>query len=143
MIGEDIFQLHVATPTCTACPMSLYKTRQDTTGSPFPAGVQLGLLSLLVCKKEVFFPCWYLNESSSLLVLYKFPNCIGNQIEWPLVIKHINWVDNHPMIISAKYGSHHFTGYRENAFLTIFPIISLWELPVAMATKLRGRSPSF
>ena len=32
-----------------------------------------------------------------------------------IVIKHIHWVDNHPMIISAKYGSHHFTGYGENA----------------------------
>ena len=29
--------------------------------------------------------------------------------------KHINWVDNHPMIITAKYSSHHFTGYGENA----------------------------
>ena len=34
---------------------------------------------------------------------------------WPLVIKHIRWVDNHQMIITAKYGSHHFTGYGENA----------------------------
>ena len=24
-------------------------------------------------------------------------------------------VDNHQMIITAKYGSHHFTGYGENA----------------------------
>ena len=24
-------------------------------------------------------------------------------------------VDNHPMIITAKYGSHHFSGYGENA----------------------------
>ena len=29
--------------------------------------------------------------------------------KWSLVIKHIKWVDNHPMIITAKYGSHHFT----------------------------------
>ena len=26
-----------------------------------------------------------------------------------------NWVDNHPMIITAKYGSHHFPGYGENS----------------------------
>ena len=26
-----------------------------------------------------------------------------------------NWVDNHQMIITAKYGSHHFSGYGENA----------------------------
>ena len=28
------------------------------------------------------------------------------------------------MIITAKYGSHHFTGYGENAILTIFPFIA-------------------
>ena len=33
-----------------------------------------------------------------------------------LVIKHTNWVDYHPMIISAKYGSHHFTGYALLSF---------------------------
>ena len=27
----------------------------------------------------------------------------------------INWVDNHPMIITAKYGSHYFKGCGENA----------------------------
>ena len=26
-----------------------------------------------------------------------------------------NRVDNHPVIITAKYGLHHFTGYGENA----------------------------
>ena len=25
-----------------------------------------------------------------------------------------NWVDNHQMIITAKYGSHHYSGYGEN-----------------------------
>ena len=33
----------------------------------------------------------------------------GNQTKWPLVIKHINLVDNYQMIITTKYGSHHFT----------------------------------
>ena len=32
-----------------------------------------------------------------------------------LVIEHINWIVNHPMIITAKYGSHHFPSYGENA----------------------------
>ena len=41
--------------------------------------------------------------------------CHGNQTKWLLVIKHINWVDNHQKIISAKYGSHHFSGYGKNA----------------------------
>ena len=30
-------------------------------------------------------------------------------------MKRTNWVDNHQMIITAKYGSHYFTGYEENA----------------------------
>ena len=37
-----------------------------------------------------------------------------NQTKWPPAIKHINWVDNHK-IITAKYNSHHFTGYGESA----------------------------
>ena len=35
------------------------------------------------------------------------------------------------MIINAKYGSHHFSGYEKMQF-DHFPIISLWELSVAM-----------
>ena len=77
MMGEEVFQLHVAIPTYATCPMSLYKTRQTqqgflswrATGSSFPAGVQKGLLYLLV--------------------LYKFPTlkfCIGNCTKWLLVI---------------------------------------------------------
>ena len=49
-MGEEVFQLHVATPTPTPYAtylMSLYKTRE----------AQHGLLSLLVCNR-VFFPCW-------------------------------------------------------------------------------------
>ena len=30
--------------------------------------------------------------------------------QWPLVMKCTNWVNNHQMIITAKYGSYHFTG---------------------------------
>ena len=61
-----------------------------------------------------------------------------NQTKSSLVIKHLNWVDNHPVIITAKYGSHHFTSYRENA-ISPFLIIILWKFSVAMATKPRGR----
>ena len=81
----------------------------------------------------------------SLLVLYKFPTlklCHGNQMKWPLVIKHINWVDNHQKIITAKYGSHHSLVIEEMQF-NHFPIISLWVLSTAMATKPRSRSPEF
>ena len=38
-----------------------------------------------------------------------------DQTKWLLVMKRTNWVDNHQMIMTAKYGSHHFTGYGENA----------------------------
>ena len=55
-------------------------------------------------------------------------------------IKHIKWIDNHQMIITAKYGSQHFNGYGEMQF-NHFPIVCLWELSVAMATKPRGRPP--
>ena len=73
---------------------------------------------------------------------FKIECCRGNQTKWQPVIKHINWVDNHQMIITAKYGSHHFTGIEKVQF-NHFPIISLWELSVAMATKPRGRLPNF
>ena len=71
MMGEEVFQLHVAAPTYTTCPKSLYKARQAqqlfpcwcATVSFFPAGVQKGLLSLLVCKR-VFFSCWCSTGSS-------------------------------------------------------------------------------
>ena len=31
-----------------------------------------------------------------------------------MAIDHKFWVDNHSMIITAKYDSHYFTGYGEN-----------------------------
>ena len=31
-----------------------------------------------------------------------------------------HWIDNHPMIITTKYGSHHFTGYEETAILPFY-----------------------
>ena len=37
--------------------------------------------------------------------------------------KHIHKVNNYQMIITAKYDSHHFTGYGENA-INHFHIIS-------------------
>ena len=36
-------------------------------------------------------------------------------MKWPLVMKHINWIDNHQMIITAKYSPHHFAANEENA----------------------------
>ena len=45
-------------------------------------------------------------------IFFKIKCCHGNQTKSSLVIKHINWIDNHP---TAKYGSHHFKGYGEKA----------------------------
>ena len=97
---------------------------------------------------KAFFPCWCATVSSfpagvqqgllfSLLVRHKFPTlkcCHSFQTKWPLVIKHINWVDNYQMIVTAKYDSHYITCYGENA-INHFLTISLWDLSVAIATK--------
>ena len=56
--------------------------------------------------------------------------------------KHLNWVDNLPMTITAKYGSYHFNGYGENAIYP-FSHISLWDFSVARATKPRDRLADF
>ena len=45
---------------------------------------------------------------------FKVECCRGNQKIWLPIIKHINWVDDHQIIITAKYESHHFTGYGES-----------------------------
>ena len=56
MMGEEVFQLHVATPTYATRSMSLYKARQETssTGSSFPTGAQQGLLPLLGANESSF-----------------------------------------------------------------------------------------
>ena len=95
MMREEVFQVHVATPTYVKRPMSLYKTRTSSTLSSFPAGAQQGLLSLLA--------------------LYKFPTCLSDQTKWPLVMKHIPWVDNHQNFVTAKDNLHHYTCYGEIA----------------------------
>ena len=120
---EEVFQLHVATPTDATCrPMSLYKTRDKlnmvffpcwcTTGS-FSTDLQRGLLSLLLCTR-VFSPFLCLNGSSFPVGASQISYLPWQKKKWPLVMKHINWVGNHQMIITAKYGSYHFTGYGEN-----------------------------
>ena len=53
MMGEEVFQMHVATPTYATRPMSLYKIKQETssTGSSFPTSAQQFFFP------RVFFPC--------------------------------------------------------------------------------------
>ena len=57
MMGEAL-QLHVAIPTYVTHPMSLYEAKQeiDSIDPSFPAGVQQGLLSLLVLVVFYNFP---------------------------------------------------------------------------------------
>ena len=67
---------------------------------------------------RVFCLCWCTAGSSfpagALQISFKI-SPYGNQTKWPLVIKHINWIDNHQIAITAKYDSQPFTCYREDA----------------------------
>ena len=67
------------------------------------------LYQIRVILLQWFWRSYHLKNS-----FFKIECCHGNQTNWPLVIKHINWVDNLQMIITVKYGSHHFSGYGEN-----------------------------
>ena len=61
-----------------------------------------GLLSLLGLNR-VYFPSWcFTNFLLKNFAMATYQN--GHWLE-----------DNHQMTITAKYGSHHFTGYGENA----------------------------
>ena len=89
--------------------LCLYKARaQQSTfpagashGSFFPAGASNGPSFPTGASQGSSFPAGASNISSF---------CHGNQTKWPLVIKH-NWAEYHQMIITAKYGSHHFKCY--------------------------------
>ena len=101
------------------------------TGSSFSAGVQNSLLSFSDTKM-VFFPCWCYKKF--LTIFFH-----GNQTKWPLVINHINWVDDHQTVITAKYGTIPSLVIEKKHFIH-FPIISLWDLSIVIATKQKGRS---
>ena len=94
-MGEEVFRLHVATPTYAILPVSLQIHTRDKLN-------------------RVFFPCWCFLQCPTFI-------CNGNQTKWPLVIKHLNWVDKHQMSVT-KYGSHHFIGYGEKCNLPTFPL---------------------
>ena len=115
IMGEEVIScchFHLCY-TCYTCYVSL----QSLTREKNQQGLLSRLvLSLLVCKR-VSSPSpssrWCF--TNVILVLYKFPTLkfyYGNQTKSPPIIKHMNWGVNHQMII---YGSHHFTGYGENA----------------------------
>ena len=121
----------------------------------FSAGVQQRLPSQLVPNRFFFL---------DVLVLHNFHTCHDNQMKWPVDMKDINWVDNHQMIITAKYGSNHFTGYGENAIqpfshyksmeafcchgkqtkrqiTIILAVFNCYYLSNICNNKLKGRSP--
>ena len=128
MMGEEVFPMHVGTPTYPTHPMSRYKVRQDTSsiGSSFPAGAQQGLLSLLVCNR-VFFPCW-------LICHLQFPM----ETIWPLVIK-LRRQSSNDHNCQIWFISLHV---KEKMQFNHFPIIiSLRDLSLVIATKQNGRSP--
>ena len=54
----------------------------------------------VVIKKKILFFFFFLN----LMLPRK-----------QMAMQCTNWEENHQMIITAKYDSHHFTGYEENA----------------------------
>ena len=110
MMGEEVFQMHVATPTYATRPMSLYKIKQETssTGSSFPTSAQQFFFP------RVFFPC---------RCKFRLQICNGNQTTRPLATKHMNWVDNYQMIIMHNIVNlHHFTCYGENAIRAFSPL---------------------
>ena len=103
-MGEEIFQLHFATPIYATCSMSLYKARQETSSKRL---VLDSLLSLLVLNR-IIFPCWCFTNLKFKILPWQLNKMVTGE-------KPIIWVDNHLMIITTKYGSHHFTGYGEKA----------------------------
>ena len=57
--------------------------------------------------------------------------------------QNINLVKNHPLIITAKFCSNRLTGYMEKMHSNHFPILSLWGLSTAMATKPKSKLSKF
>ena len=118
MLGEDVFLCYTSYVSIQAHHdlIFLLVRNRHATGSSFPAVAHKGLLSLLVFN-WVFFPCWCFTY---LLISYlpwqAKKKKKKKKKKWALVMKHINWVGNHQAIITAKYGSHHFTGMEKMQF---------------------------
>ena len=54
-------------------------------------------------------------DDGGKVITIAHPEQSSGELKRPVVFRHTSWVDNHLMIITAKYGSHHFSGYGENA----------------------------
>ena len=115
---EEVFQLHVATPPMLHIP-SLYKARQDKLNRTF---------FFLLVLNRLFFPCWCFTD---LKILPWQPN--------KMVAGH----KTHKL--GRQSSNNHYsqiwfaTLVIEKIRFNLFPIISLWELSVTMAIKLKDR----
>ena len=85
--------------------------------------LELSLPKQHLYKFRVILLQWFRRRCHLNTSFFKIQCCHGNQTKWPLVTKHKNSVNNHPMIITAKYGSHHFEHWLWiKCNLTIFPL---------------------
>ena len=62
--------------------------------------------------------------------------CGGGHFGYPIGIKNIKFVEDLPMIIPGQFGFNYPSGFREEAFLNIFPIGSNVKLSPAVAAIL-------
>ena len=63
-------------------------------------------------------------------------SCSGGHLGFPIGIKNRNFVQDLPMIIPGQFGFNCPSGFREEAFWNIFPIVSNVKLSPAVATIL-------
>ena len=123
-MGEEVFQFPIASPTYTSYPISLYKARQAQHGllfcwcekGYFSCQYLIWYFSLLVLNR-VPFPCWCLTGSSS-----HFKNLPWQSNKITVGHKLHKLGDNHQLVMTAKYGSHHFTSYGEIQFKHFLPL---------------------
>ena len=63
-------------------------------------------------------------------------SCGGGHLGFPIGIKNRNFVEDLPMIIPGQFGFNCPSGFRDEAFWTIFPIGSNVKLSPAVAAIL-------
>ena len=118
-----IFPLQVYGPFCCHGNQTKRKT-----------GKLLAILNCLYLSNKLESYCFSgfagvgVNKNSLFKLLFSH----GKQTEMPVVIKHINWVDNHQMIMTANL--FHITSLVMEK--RHFPITSLRELSVALFQNL-------
>ena len=62
--------------------------------------------------------------------------CGGGHLVFPIDIKNINLVEDHPMIIPGQFGFNCPSGFRVEAFWNMFPLGSNVKLSPAVAAIL-------